>query len=192
MVAVGAAGQLAIEGGEPALKTRPGSAWPISGDEERRLLLEVLDSGKWWRGGYENPADSKVGQFEEAFARFQDATYAVAVTNGTTALECAYKAAGVEAGDEVIVPAITFIATSTAVLQVGAVPVFVDVDPGTYTIDPAAVEAAITDRTRCIAPVDYGGMPSDYDRLIAIGKRHGIPIVSDCAHAHGSQWKGRG
>jgi dTDP-4-amino-4,6-dideoxygalactose transaminase len=154
--------------------------------------MEVLDSGKWWRGGYDDPAQSKVGQFEEAFARYQDATYAVAVTNGTTALECAYKAAGVEAGDEVIVPAVTFVATATAVLQVGAVPIFVDVDPRTYTVDPQAVEAAITERTRCIAPVDYGGMPSDYDSLIAIGKKHGIPIVADCAHAHGSQWKGKG
>jgi dTDP-4-amino-4,6-dideoxygalactose transaminase len=183
---------LALIGGSPAVSHRLGSTWPIWGESELQLLTGVLESGKWWRGGYENPADSKVGQFEEAFAHFQDAKYAVAVTNGTTALECAYKAAGVEAGDEVIVPAITFIATSTAVLQVGAVPVFVDVDPNTYTIDPKAVEAAITDRTRCIAPVDYGGMPSDYDSLIAIGKQHGIPIVADCAHAHGSQWKGRG
>ena len=184
--------ELALQGGDPAVKQPLGKKWPIWGDTERQLLNEVLDSGKWWRGGYDNPAESKVGQFEEAFARVQDAKYAVAVTNGTTALECAYKAAGVEAGDEVIVPAITFVATSTAVLQVGAVPVFVDVDPRTYTIDPQAVEAAITPKTRCIAPVDYGGMPSDYDALIAIGQRHGIPIVSDCAHAHGSQWKGRG
>jgi dTDP-4-amino-4,6-dideoxygalactose transaminase len=181
-----------MQGGDPAVRKRPGSTWPVWGEEERRLVMEVLESGKWWRGGYEDPTQSKVGQFEEAFARYQDARYAVAVTNGTTALECAYKAAGVEAGDEVIVPAVTFVATSTAVLQVGAVPVFVDVDPRTYTIDPKAVEAAITDATRCIAPVDYGGMPSDYDALIEIGRRHGIPIVADCAHAHGSQWKGKG
>ena len=183
---------LAINGGTPAVAQPLGKRWPIWGDEERRQLNEVLESGKWWRGGYDDPAQSKVGQFEEGFARFQDARFGVAVTNGTTALECAYKAVGVEAGDEVIVPAVTFVATATAVLQVGAVPVFVDVDPRTYTIDPKRVEAAITERTRCIAPVDYGGMPSDYDALIAIAKRHGIPIVADCAHAHGSQWKGKG
>ena len=183
---------LAVQGGTPAVAQPLGTRWPIHGDEERRRLDEVLSSGKWWRGGYENPADSQVGQFEEAFARFQDARFGVAVTNGTTALECAYKAAGVEAGDEVIVPAITFVATASAVLQVGAVPVFVDVDPRTYTIDPAAVEAAVTDKTRCIAPVDYGGIPCDYDTLIPLGKRRGIPIVSDCAHAHGTQWKGTG
>lgn len=184
--------QLAINGGARAVEAPLGKRWPIWGDAERRALDGVLESGNWWRGAYADPAESQVGQFEAAFARFQDARYGVAVTNGTTALECAYKAAGVEAGDEVIVPAITFIATATAVLQVGAVPVFADVDPRTYTMDPAAVEAAITSRTRCIAPVDYGGMPSDYDALIAIGKRHQIPIVADCAHAHGSQWKGVG
>jgi dTDP-4-amino-4,6-dideoxygalactose transaminase len=183
---------LALHGGSPAVTHPLGRRWPIWDDLERSLLDEVLTSGKWWRGGYDDPAQSKVGQFEAAFARFQDARFGIAVTNGTTALECAYKAVGVEAGDEVMVPAVTFIATATAALQVGAVPVFVDVDPRTYTIDPQAVEAAITDRTRCIAPVDYGGMPCDYDALIAIGRRHGIPIVADCAHAHGSQWKGRG
>jgi dTDP-4-amino-4,6-dideoxygalactose transaminase len=184
--------KLAINGGPPVVPGRLGSEWPKWDDEERRLLGEVLESGKWWRGAYENESDSKVGQFEAAFARLQDARYAVAVTNGTTALECAYKAVGVEAGDEVIVPAVTFVATATAVLQVGAVPVFVDVDPRNYTIDVAAAEAAFTDRTRCIAPVDYGGMPCDYDALIALGEKRGVPIVADCAHAHGSRWKGRG
>jgi dTDP-4-amino-4,6-dideoxygalactose transaminase len=183
---------LAVNGGEPAV-TRPlGKKWPIWDDNERRLLGEVLESGKRWRGGYQAASESKVGQFEAAFARVQDAKHGIAVTNGTAALECAYKAAGVEAGDEVIVPAITFVATATAVIQVGAVPVFVDVDPRNYTVDPQAVEAAITDKTRCIAPVDYGGMPVDYDALIALGQKHGIPVVADCAHSHGSQWKGRG
>lgn len=184
--------RLALHGGPPAVTQRPGKPWPIWGEEERRALDEVLTSGKWWRGAYDDPGASKVGQFEDAFAAFQDAKYGVAVTNGTAALECAYRAVGVEAGDEVIVPAVTFVATATAVLQAGAVPVFVDVDPRTYTIDPQAVSAAITPRTRCLAPVDYGGLPCDYDALIAIGKRHAIPIVADCAHAHGTRWRGRG
>jgi dTDP-4-amino-4,6-dideoxygalactose transaminase len=184
--------KLALYGGPKAVDRPLGSRWPVWDEAERRLLDEVLESGRWWRGAYDDQGASKVGQFEAAFARFQDARYGVAVTNGTAALECAYKAAGVEAGDEVIVPAVTFVATATAVLQVGAVPVFVDVDPGTYTIDPQAAAAAITPRTRCIAPVDYGGLPCDYDALIALGQRHGIPVVADCAHAHGSQWKGRG
>jgi dTDP-4-amino-4,6-dideoxygalactose transaminase len=183
---------LAINGGAKAVAARLGKAWPIWDDHERQLLQEVLESGNWWRGAYPDAAQSKVGQFEAGFARFQDARFGIAVTNGTAALECAYKAVGVEAGDEVIVPAVTFVATASAVLQVGAIPVFVDIDPRTYTVDPAAVAAAITERTRCIAPVDYGGMPCDYDALTAIGRAHGIPIVADCAHAHGSQWKGVG
>ncbi|MGH2352868.1 MAG: DegT/DnrJ/EryC1/StrS family aminotransferase [Chloroflexota bacterium] len=183
---------LALQGGTPAVGRPLGKKWPIWNDTERRLLEETLESGKWWRGAYEDAAQSKVGQFETAFARFQDAKHGIAVTNGTAALECAYKAVGVEAGDEVIVPAVTFVATATAALQVGAVPVFVDVDPRTYTVDPSAVAAAITDKTRCIAPVDYGGMPVEYDAIIALGQKYGVPVVADCAHAHGSQWKGRG
>jgi dTDP-4-amino-4,6-dideoxygalactose transaminase len=185
-------GELAVNGGPRAVTRRLGRPWPVWDETEHHLLSAVLESGKWWRGAYDDPRESRVGQFEEGFARFQDARFAVAVTNGTTALECAFRAVGVEAGDEVIVPAITFVATATAALQVGAVPVFVDVDPQTYTIDPAAAAAAVTDRTRCIAPVDYGGLPCDYDALIALGKRHGVPVVADCAHAHGSQWKGVG
>ena len=183
---------LALGGGPPAVDRRLGSRWPVWDKPDRHNLDAVLESGRWWRGAYDDQAASQVGQFETAFARFQDARFGVAVTNGTAALECAYKAAGVEAGDEVIVPAVTFVATATAVLQVGAVPVFVDVDPRTYTIDPRAVAAAVTERTRCIAPVDYGGMPCDYDALIALGAERGIPVVADCAHAHGSRWKGTG
>lgn len=133
-----------------------------------------------------------VSQFEDGFAAFQDARFGVAVTNGTTAIECCLRAVGVEAGDEVIVPAATFIATASAVVLVGAVPVFADIDPDTYTISPAAVEAAITPRTRAIVVVDYGGMPCDYDAIGAIARRHALPVVADCAHAHGSQWRGTG
>jgi dTDP-4-amino-4,6-dideoxygalactose transaminase len=183
---------LAINGGPKTITEPIGSAWPVWDDTERRLLMEVLESGKWWRGGYDDPAQSKVGQFETAFARFQDAKHGVAVANGTVAIECALKAVGVEAGDEVIVPASTFVASATAPIQVGAVPIFVDIDPRNYTIDPAAAEAAITSRTRAIVAVDYGGMPCDMDALLDLQRRTGVQIVSDCAHSHGSQWKGVG
>ena len=116
----------------------------------------------------------------------------IAVANGTVALEAALRAVGVEAGDEVIVPAVTFVASASAVLQANAIPIFVDCDPRNYTIDPAAVEAAITPQTRAVMPVDYGGMPCDMDALQAIATKHDIAIVSDCAHSHGSQWKGVG
>ena len=103
----------------------------------------------------------------------------------------ALKAAGVEAGDEVIVPAVTFIATATAVLAVNAVPIFVDIDPETYQINPEKVEEAITEKTRAIVPVHYGGYPADMDRIMEIAEEHDLMVVEDCAEAHGSEWRGR-
>lgn len=154
--------------------------------------MEVVASAKWGRSAYATPADSKVGQFEAAFAKFQDARYALGVSNGTAAIEVALRGAGVEAGDEVVMPAAAFVSVATAVVNCGAVPVFVDVDPRTYLIDPAAAEAALTPRTRAILVVDNGGLPCDMDALNDIAARRGVGIVSDCAHSHGSQWKGVG
>jgi len=183
--------KLAIKGGDKTI-TRPlGRRWPIWDEREEKALLEVLHSGIWWRGGYENAKDSKVGQFEDAFAAYQHAKYGVAVTNGTTALECALKSAGIEAGDEVLVPALTFVASATAIALVNAVPVFVDVDPESYNISPEAMEAAITDKTRGAVVVHNGGYPADMDRIMEIAEKHDIRIIEDCAHAHGSEWKGR-
>lgn len=184
--------KLAINGGEKTI-TRPlGKRWPIRDEREEQAILDVVRSGIWWRGGYSEASKSKVGQFEDAFARFQDAKSCVALTNGTQAIECALKAAGVEAGDEVLVPALTFVASATAIALVNARPIFVDVDAETYNIDPAAMEAAITERTRAAVVVHNGGYPCDMDRILEIGKRKGIAIVEDCAHAHGTQWKGVG
>jgi len=185
--------ELAINGGRPVLEKGRmlGRNWPVFGKEEEAALLEVLRSGKWWRGAYSVASESRVGQFEDAFARYQQASYGVAVTNGTQALECALKAAGVEAGDEVIVPALTFVATATAAALVNAVPVFVDVDPQTYNISPQAIERAITDRTRAIIPVHNGGYPADMDSVMDVAQRHGLVVIEDSAHAHGSEWKGR-
>jgi dTDP-4-amino-4,6-dideoxygalactose transaminase len=184
--------QLAINGGEKAIQREIGRKWPIWDEREERALLEVLHSGRWWRGGYreEGGRGSKVSDFEDAFAAYQDAKYAVAVTNGTTALECALLSAGVEAGDEVIAPALTFVASATAIILVNGIPVFVDVDPNSFNIDPDAFEAAITDRTRAAVIVHNGGYPADMDRIDAIAKKHGITIVEDAAHAHGSEWRG--
>jgi len=184
--------QLAALGGPRTVEGSLEAPWPISGELEEQLLLEVLHSGRWNRASGNELAASKVGQFEDAFAKFQDAQYALGVTNGTAAIECALKAVEVEPGDEVIVPAASFVATASAAVQVGGVPIFVDVDPRNYTIDPRAVEAAITPRTRAIIGVDLGGMACDTDALNAIGRQHGIAIVSDCAHSHGSRWKGVG
>ncbi len=185
--------QLALLGGPKAVQRQLGKPWPIFGDLERKLLLEVLESGKWWRGAYseEEVEQSKVAQFERAFAEYQDAEYALAVTNGTQALECALKALGISPGDEVIVPAATFIATATAVILTNGVPIIVDIDPATYQISPAAIEAAITERTAGIIPVHYGGYPCDMDAINAIARKHGLFVLEDCAHVHGTIYKGR-
>jgi dTDP-4-amino-4,6-dideoxygalactose transaminase len=103
----------------------------------------------------------------------------------------AFWALGIKHGDEVIVPAVTFIATSDAVVLCGGVPVFVDIDPETYQIDTEAIEAAITEKTKSICVVHYAGYPCDLDRVKAIAQKHGLPVVEDCAHAQGTEWRGR-
>ena len=178
-------GKLALNGGEPVVKGTLGKRWPIFDEKEEKALLEVLHSGEWNRR-------DKVDEVGEAFAAYQDAKYGIPLANGTVALQCALKAAGVNAGDEVIVPALTFVATATAVVLVNAVPVMVDIDPFTYNISPEAIEAAITPRTRAIIPVHNGGYPADMDAIMEIADKHDLWVIEDCAHAHGSQWRGKG
>ncbi|MCZ6680012.1 MAG: DegT/DnrJ/EryC1/StrS family aminotransferase [Candidatus Poribacteria bacterium] len=177
--------KLALNGGEPVVRRTLGKPWPIFDEREEKALLEVLHSGAWNRR-------DKVDQVGEAFAAYQDATYGIPLANGTVALQCALKAAGVDAGDEVIVPALTFVATATSVVLVNAVPIMVDIDPLTYNISPAAIEAAITPRTRAIIPVHNGGYPADMDAIMEIADRRDLCVIEDCAHAHGSQWRGKG
>ena len=178
-------GKLALNGGEPVVKRTLGKRWPIFDEKEEKALLEVLRSGEWNRR-------DKVDEVGAAFAAYQDAKYGVPLANGTVALQCALKAAGVNAGDEVIVPALTFVATATSVVLVNAVPVMVDIDPLTYNISPEAIEAAITPRTRAIIPVHNGGYPADMDAIMEIADKHDLWVIEDCAHAHGSQWRGKG
>ncbi|MBC7287630.1 MAG: DegT/DnrJ/EryC1/StrS family aminotransferase, partial [Armatimonadetes bacterium] len=148
-------------------------------------LSEVIDSAVWGIGG------QKQREFVEKFAQFCNASFCVACTSGTTALEIALRAAGVGPGDEVIVPPYTFIATASSVVSVGAVPVFADIDPETLCLDPAAAEAAISERTAAIIPVHIGGMPADMDALRALADKHGLKIIEDCAQAHGAEYRGR-
>lgn len=184
--------KLAINGGEKTITRQLGKSWPVFGDMERKLLMEVLESGVWWRGGAESSESSKVYQFERGFAELQGAKHGVAVTNGTQAIECALKALEIKPGDEVIVPAATFVATATACILVNAIPIIVDVDPSNYQISPEAIEAAITERTVGIIPVHYGGYPCDMDGVKGIAERHGLWVVEDAAHAHGSVWRDQG
>ncbi|MBI2941549.1 MAG: DegT/DnrJ/EryC1/StrS family aminotransferase [Chloroflexi bacterium] len=177
--------QLAIAGGVP-IRTAPWPAWPVWDEREERQLLETLRSGRWGMIG-----GGKVRAFEEAWAAFQQAGHCVCVVNGTAALEVALRAIGVGPGDEVIVPPYTFIATPAAALLVGAVPVFADIDPETYELDVATVQAAITPRTRAIVPVHVAGCPPDMDGILAIAAEHGLRVVEDAAQAHGAAWRGR-
>jgi dTDP-4-amino-4,6-dideoxygalactose transaminase len=133
-----------------------------------------------------------VRAFEEAFAARVGAAEAVATTSCTTALQLALYVMGVRPGDEVIVPSLSFIATANSVWHCGATPVFADIDPETYNLDPEAAERAITDRTRVIMPVHQVGLPADMDRFLELGERHGIAIVEDAACAVGATYKGHG
>ncbi len=180
--------QLALRGGAP-VRTTPFTAWPIYDDREANALQAVLKSRNW--GGYPCPNDF-AREFGKRFAEHHGAKYGIAVTNGTVSLELALAAAGIGAGDEVIVPAYTWEGTAAAVLFAGASPVFVDVDPDTYCLDAALIEAAITKRTRAIIPVHLGFRFADMDAIMAIAEKHGLFVLEDCAHAHGSQWRGKG
>jgi len=184
-------GKLALTGGAPIIETPLASPWPVYDARDERALVDVLKSRAWTRTGSQGE-ESWVWRFEDAFAAFQDARYGVAVATGSTGIELALKAVGVEPGDEVIMPAATWITVATAVITVGAAPVFVDIDPATYNIDAGKVEQAITPKTRAVLCVHNGGMPADLDALRALTDKHGIALVGDCAHAHGSRWRGRG
>ena len=176
---------LAALGGE-AVRTEGFPAWPISDRAEEDALRSVLRSGTWGRLG-----GTAVAEFERRFAAFQHAGHAVAVVNGTTALRIALLAAGIQAGEEVIVPPYTFVATASAVVEANAVPVFADIDAETLNLDPAAAEAAVTPRTRAVIAVHLGGMPADMDAVLAVAERHGLAVIEDAAHAHGAEYKGR-
>jgi len=181
--------KLAIDGGEPAAgklhELIP--PWPTADEEAKRAVLEVLDGHDWCRI-YDY---SRVRKFEIAFANYHDASHAIGVANGTVALELALIASGVRAGDEVLVPALTFIASASAVACIGAIPIFVDSDPETLAISPKDAGNRITDRTKAIIGVHYGGYPVDFDALKPLANRNGLMLIEDCAHAHGTEWKGR-
>lgn len=177
--------KLAIQGGSPA-KTKPFPVWPIFDERERQALNEVLESGVWWR-----TPGTKTLAFERGFAAYHQARHGIAVTNGTHALEVALAAMGVGAGDEVIVPNATFVATASAVLFAGALPVLVDIRADSYCIDPELAEAAITEHTKAIIAVHMGGRPADLDQLTALAEKRGLLLLEDAAHAHGSEWRGR-
>lgn len=160
--------------------------WPQYDEAEREGLLRALEQGQWWRMG-----GKEVETFEQEFADYHGATKALAVTNGTHALEIALQLLGVGPGTEVIVPAFTFISSSQAAQRLGATAVPVDIDLDTYNLSPEAAAAAITPRTRAIMPVHIAGQIADMDALDKLAADSGVSIVQDAAHAHGARWRGR-
>jgi len=173
----------ALLGGKP-VRRESFQGWPRFDQREEKALLDVLHSGKWYRGGAE-----QVNRFESAFADLTGAKHCVATANGTSALFASLAALGIEPGDEVIVPPYTFIATINAVLLQYALPVFVDTDPETLQIDPRKIEAAITDRTAAIMPVHLGGNLADMDAILAIAQKHKLPVIEDACQAHLAEWR---
>lgn len=180
--------KLALLGGEP-IRKKPFASWPQYTRADVERVVKVVESRHW--GGY--PVPSKhAGEFAAQFAELHGAKYGICLTNGTIALLAAVQALGLKFGDEVIVPAYTWDGTAIAILQAGAVPVFVDVDPDTYCLDAKAVRAAITPRTRAIMPVHLAMRFADMDALLAIAREHKLIVIEDCAHAHGGQFQGKG
>lgn len=181
--AVAVAARPAIAGGEPVRRT-PWPDWPVRTEVEEREILGVLRAGRWNRGNI-------VARFERDYAALCGAKHCLATASGTSALLATLGALGLKAGDEVIVPPYTFIATINAVRNYGATPVFVDSDLETFQIDARKIEAAITPRTRALLPVHLGGAAADLDTILAIAKKHRIPVIEDACQAHLGAWRGK-
>jgi dTDP-4-amino-4,6-dideoxygalactose transaminase len=147
-------------------------------------VLRAIDSGQFVLG-------PEVAAFEERFAAYCNVRHCLAVNSGTSALHLALLAAGVGPGDEVITVSMTFVATTAAILYSGARPVFVDVDPVTWTMDPKLIEAAVTPRTKAILPVHLHGLMADMGAIMEIARRHNLVVIEDAAQAHGAEYKGR-
>ncbi len=175
--------QLALNGG-PAVREGPYPEWPALAEGDLNRIRRVLETPHWGGSG------EVVEAFEEIFAQFHDCEFGIAVSSGTMALELALHASGIGPGDEVIVPAHSFIATATAVSRVGAAPVFVDIEADTYNIDPVRVAEAVSAQTKALIPVHFGGVVADLDRLGGIAGECGLLMIEDAAHAHGAEWFG--
>jgi dTDP-4-amino-4,6-dideoxygalactose transaminase len=178
--------KLAVLGGEPVVP--PGSVrpWPEVTDDDRRAVAEVLEADDL---GVQRQLQAE-GLARE-FGEYLGARHVVPVNSGTAALHCAVAGVGLEPGDEVICPSFTYWATAAAVLHHNGIPVFVDVEPDTWTMDPCLIEARLTDRTRALMPVHIHGMPADMDPILAIARRHDLAVIEDCAQSHGATYQGR-
>ena len=172
---------LALNGGERH-KRNPFPEWPIYGESEIAYFTEVLESHNWWR-----VTGQKVVEFENKFAKFQGSHYCLGVVNGTSALELSLSVCGVGPGDEVIIPAMTFVSTGLAVINCNATPVLVDIDPETLCIEPDQFKKAITEKTKAVIPVHMAGNGCQMREICAIASRYHIKVIEDAAHGHGGE-----
>jgi perosamine synthetase len=177
---------LAIRGGAPVLDNARHARWPVIDQRDRDAVLAALD-----RGVLSGPHAPEVRALEREFAGYVGTRHALATNSGTAALHIALAAVGVGPGDEVVTSAYSFVATGLAVLHQQAIPVFVDIEPRSCGLDPAALAAAITPRTRAILPVHIHGTPCDWDAIAAVAQRHGLPVIEDACQAHGAEHRGR-
>lgn len=182
--------RLALLGGKPVTDDLLGKgSLSQRRDLERKYLLDAYDSGRW---NFPEGVKSQAARFEREWATFNNSKFCALITNGTHALQLALETLDIGVGDEVIVPGLTWQATASAVCDVNAVPVLVDVDENTLCIDVRKVEEAITAKTRAIIPVHLYHRMADMDKISRIAKKHKLHVIEDCAHTHGSQWDGRG
>lgn len=177
--------QLALFGGPKTVTERTGFAWPPIDDSDVAAVSALLARGEISYYGREGV----VAELEDAFAAYHGMAHALTCSSGTAALHSAYFALGLEPGDEVIAPSFTFLSTVMPLFTLNAVPVLVDSEPGTGNIDPAAIEAAVTERTRAIVVVHLNGHPCDMAPIMAVAKARGLRVVEDCSHAHGATYR---
>ena len=177
--------RLAIDGGEP-VRRAPFAPWPHYREDEIERAAALLRSGKlnYWTG-------EETRTFEREFAAHCGVKHAIALANGTLALELALRALRIGPGDEVVVTPRSFIASVSCVVSVGATPVFADVDRDSGLLTAATIEQVLTPRTRAMIPVHLGGWPCDMDTILALGKAREVHVIEDCAQAHGATWNGR-
>jgi perosamine synthetase len=178
--------QLALTGGPPVVPEGAHRSWPEVLDEDRAAVLAVVDRGLF--AGANSP---EISALQREYADYLGIKHCLAVNTGTAALHCCAVAAGLQPGDEVVVPAYTFVASAMAMLHHGTIPVFCDVDPRTYNLDHSKIEERLTERTKAILAVHIHGQSADMDEIMEIAARHGLAVIEDVAQAHGGEYRGR-
>lgn len=178
--------KLAIDGGTPVLQRKDYKNWPIITDYDRKLVNDVLDSGIVAGG-----TAPQVTALETEWAAYTGSKHCLTTCSGTAALHMALAAGGIGPGDEVITSAFTFLASASCALHQNAIPVFVDIDPRTYCMDAAKLEATVNERTKAIIPVHIQGLPADMDAIMAVARKHNLFVIEDACQAHGAEYKGK-